>query len=155
MPDLKIKIGDPVPDFELPDHTGKKIRFSSLKGSPVAIFVYPEADTPGCTKQACGFRDDIASFAKAGVKVFGLSNDEPAANAAFKAKYSLPYDLLCDVDTKVTTELGLYGPQEWKGKKYDGLTRSTLLIDANGRLKSVLQGIPAQDHASEILKALG
>lgn len=88
------------------------------------------------------------------MKVFGLSNDEPSKNAAFKEKYALPYDLLCDVDTKVTSALGLYGPQEWKGQKYDGLTRSTLLIDADGRLKSVLQGIPAQNHAAEALKLL-
>lgn len=84
----------------------------------------------------------------------GLSNDEPEKNAAFKKKYSFPYDLLCDVDTKVTSELGLYGPQEWKGEKYDGLTRATLLIDARGRLKSVIQGIPAQNHATEVLKLL-
>lgn len=89
------------------------------------------------------------------MKVFGLSNDEPAKNAAFKEKYGLPYDLLCDVDTKVTSALGLYGPQEWKGQKYDGLTRSTLLIDSKGVLKAVLQGIPAQTHASELLKQLG
>lgn len=86
--------------------------------------------------------------------MLGLSNDEPEKNAAFKKKYSLPYDLLCDVDTKVTTQLGLYGEQEWKGKKYDGLTRSTLLIDSNGRLKSVIKGVPAQDHATELLKIL-
>jgi len=96
----------------------------------------------------------FASFAKSGVKVYGLSNDEPAANAAFKAKYSLPYDLLCDVDTNVTSALGLYGPQEWKGKVYDGLTRSTILIDAHGNLKDVIQGIPAQNHAEEALKRL-
>ena len=88
------------------------------------------------------------------MKVFGLSNDEPAKNAAFKEKFHFPYDLLCDVDTQVTTALGLYGPQEWKGKKYDGLTRSTLLIDAQGKLKAVLQGIPAHDHATEVLKIL-
>jgi len=86
--------------------------------------------------------------------VLGLSNDEPEKNAAFKKKYSLPYDLLCDVDTKVTAQLGLYGPQEWKGQKYDGLTRSTLLIDSNGRLKSIIKGVPAQDHAAELLKIL-
>ena len=83
-----------------------------------------------------------------------MSNDEPAKNAAFKEKYSLPYDLLCDVDTKVTSALGLYGEQEWKGKKYDGLTRATLLIDGDGRLKSVIKGVPAQDHAAEVLKLL-
>lgn len=105
-------------------------------------------------KQACGFRDAIASFAKSGVKVLGLSNDEPEKNAAFKAKYSYPFDLLCDVDTKVTSQLGLYGPQEWKGKTYDGLTRATLLIDENGRLKSVIQGVPAQNHAAEVLKEI-
>ena len=88
------------------------------------------------------------------MKVLGLSNDEPEKNAAFKKKYSLPYDLLCDVDTQVTTRLGLYGPQEWKGQKYDGLTRSTLLIDSQGRLKSIVKGIPAQDHAAELLKLL-
>ena len=88
------------------------------------------------------------------MKVFGLSNDEPAKNAAFKEKYSLPYDLLCDVDTQVTSALGLYGQQEWKGEKYDGLTRSTLLIDATGRLKAILKGIPAQSHAEEVLKLL-
>lgn len=97
----------------------------------------------------------FASFAKSGVKVYGLSNDEPAANAAFKEKYGLPYDLLCDVDTKVTAALGLYGPQEWKGKVYDGLTRSTILIDADGKLKDVIQGIPAQNHAEEALKRFG
>ena len=86
--------------------------------------------------------------------MFGLSNDEPEKNATFKEKYGLPYDLMCDVDTKVTSALGLYGPQEWKGQKYDGLTRSTLLIDSKGVLKAVLQGIPAQNHASELLKHL-
>ena len=85
----------------------------------------------------------------------GLSNDEPAKNKAFQEKYSYPFDLLCDVDTKFTSQLGLYGEQEWKGKKYDGLTRATLIIDANGKLKSIIQGIPAQNHAEEALKALG
>jgi peroxiredoxin Q/BCP len=88
------------------------------------------------------------------VKVFGLSTDGPAENAAFKSKFDLPFDLLCDVDARVTTSLGLYGPQEWKGKKYDGLTRSTLLIEANGALRDVVQGIPAEAHADEALKRL-
>lgn len=86
--------------------------------------------------------------------MLGLSNDGPAKNKAFREKYSYPFDLLCDVDTKVTSELGLYGPQEWKGQKYDGLTRSTLLIDANGRLKSIIQNVPAQTHATEALKEI-
>jgi len=88
------------------------------------------------------------------VKVFGLSTDPPAENAAFKSKFDLPFDLLCDGDAKVTTSLGLYGPQEWKGKTYDGLTRSTLLIDGQGILREVLQGIPAETHADEALKRL-
>jgi peroxiredoxin Q/BCP len=86
--------------------------------------------------------------------VLGLSNDDPAKNKAFREKHSYPFDLLCDVDTKVTSELGLYGPQEWKGQKYDGLTRTTLLIDGNGRLKSVIQHVPPQNHATEALKEI-
>jgi peroxiredoxin Q/BCP len=86
------------------------------------------------------------------VRVFGLSNDPPSENKAFKDKFSYPFDLLCDVDKKFTTEIGLYGEQEWKGKKFQGLGRATLLIDGNGRLRSVVQGVPPQNHADEILK---
>ena len=106
-------------------------------------------------KQACSFKDAFASFANRKAKIFGLSNDDPAKNKAFKEKYSYPFDLLCDVDTKYTAALGLYGEQEWKGKKYEGLGRATLIIDPDGRLTSVIKGVPPQDHAALSLKGLG
>ena len=150
-----LQPGDKAPDFELADQTGQPVSLSGLRGQTVVLYFYPRADTPGCTTQACGIRDRGDEYAKAGVKVIGVSPDEPEAIKKFDDKYGLGFTLLGDVDHKVAEKYGAWGEKSMYGKKYMGMLRSTFIIDAKGKVSRVFPKVQPKKHDALVLKALG
>lgn len=152
MPELRV--GDPAPDFELPDESGSPVRLSSLKGSTVVLYFYPKDDTPGCTTQACGFRDAFPRFQDAKAVILGVSPDDAESHRAFKAKYQLPFDLLSDVDHQVAEAYGAWGRKTWQGKEFEGILRSTFVVGPDGRIVSVFRQVQVEGHERAVLEAL-
>ena len=146
--------GDIAPDFELLDQDGEAVRLSSFRGSPVVLYFYPKADTPGCTTQACGIRDRQGEYDAAGAVVIGVSPDEPKKLRKFADKYSLPFTLLADTDHKVADEYGVWVEKAMYGRKYWGNQRATFVIDADGRIQTVLPKVSPKTHDDEVLGAL-
>lgn len=151
---MPLPSGIPAPDFELLDDTGAARRLSSYRGKPVVLYFYPKDDTPGCTKEACNFRDDYSAYENAGVTILGLSPDSPASHAKFKTKFSLPFPLLADEDHKICDLYGVWGPKHFMGKSYEGVLRTTFLIDAQGDIVRVFEGVRPSEHSKEVLDAL-
>ena len=151
---MPLTSGIPAPDFELPDETNALRRLSVFRGKPVILYFYPKDDTPNCTKEACNFRDDYSAYENAGVVILGVSPDSPASHAKFKTKFNLPFPLLADDDHKVCDAYGVWGPKKLMGKSYDGVLRTTFLIDAAGNLVRVFEGVRAAEHSTEVLDAL-
>ncbi|MEY3204229.1 MAG: hypothetical protein RLZZ21_560 [Planctomycetota bacterium] len=149
-----IEAGSKAPDFTLLTHEGTKLTLSSLRGSPVVLYFYPKDDTPGCTKEACGFRDAKAKLAKHGAVVLGVSPDNPASHETFRAKYKLPFTLLCDPDHVVAEEYGAWREKNMYGKKSMGIARSTFIIDAAGTVVKVFKAVKVDGHADQVLAAL-
>ncbi len=148
------KEGSSAPDFELLDDAGTKVRLSNLKGKPVILYFYPKDDTPGCTKEACGFRDDYGSYARAGAVILGVSPDSTRSHTAFKEKFQLPFPLLADEDKKVTKLYGAWGKKKFMGREYMGVKRTTYLIGADGKILRVFENVKPEGHSQEILAAL-
>jgi len=151
---MPISAGIPAPDFELPDETGTKHRLSSFRGQPVVLYFYPADDTPGCTKEACNFRDDYSAYKKARVTILGVSPDTAKSHAKFKEKYQLPFPLLADEDHKICEAYGVWGPKKIMGREYDGVLRTTFLIDGSGQIAHVFENVRASEHSAEILEYL-
>lgn len=151
---MALKQGDPAPDFEVQDDEGKPFRLSSLKGSDVVLYFYPKADTPGCTKEACNFRDTISEFKKRGAAVIGVSPDKPDAQAKFKAKYELTFPLLADENHQVAEAYGVWKEKNNYGKKYMGVERTTFLIGKDGRIRRIFEKVKPEGHAGEVLAAM-
>ncbi len=149
-----LEEGSKAPDFTLLTHDGTKLKLSSLKGAPVVLYFYPKDDTPGCTKEACGFRDAKAKLAKHGAVVLGVSPDTPASHEKFRAKYKLPFTLLCDPDHKVAEKYGAWREKNMYGKKSMGIARSTYLIDAAGKVAKVFKAVKPDVHAEQVLAAI-
>jgi thioredoxin-dependent peroxiredoxin len=149
-----IEEGAKAPDFTLVTHEGTKLKLSSLKGSPVVLYFYPKDDTPGCTKEACGFRDAKAKLAKAGAVVLGVSPDGPESHEKFRAKYKLPFTLLCDPDHVVAEKYGAWREKNMYGKKSMGIARSTFVIGADGRVAKVYKAVKPDGHAEQVLAVL-
>lgn len=151
------QVGQTAPDFELLTDAGEKVKLSDFQGRRVALFFYPKADTPGCTKEACRFRDDYSAYQKKDIVVLGISPDTPQDQANFKAKYSLPYPLLADADHRVSEAYGLWGQHRVmtseKPLEYLGVWRTTFLIDEEGKISQIIQGIPAEAHSEAVLGA--
>ena len=144
-----LKPGDPAPAFTTRDHEGKEVRLEALKGQRVILWFYPKADTPGCTLEGCGFRDQHEAIAKKGARVLGMSYDTPEENAAFAKKYRLGYPLLSDTDKAIAKAYGAYDPQD------EGYPRRhTFVIGADGRLEHVLLDVKPKFHAQQILGLL-
>jgi peroxiredoxin Q/BCP len=149
-----IDEGTIAPDFELEDQDGKRVRLSELRGSPVVLYFYPKADTPGCTTQACGIRDRSGEYESAGARVLGVSPDKPAKLRKFADKYGLPFTLLADTEHEVADSYGAWVEKSMYGKKYMGVQRATFVIDADGRVARVFPKVSPKTHDDVVLEAL-
>jgi len=150
----ELKIGDHAPDFSLPDQDGKMVSLKSLKGKQMVLYFYPKDDTPGCTKEACGFRDSLRAIEKANTVVLGVSMDDAGSHQKFIKKYSLPFTLLCDEDGKVSKAYGVYKKKNMYGKTYWGIERSTFIIDETGKLKAIFRKVKVDGHVDAVQAAL-
>ena len=148
---INLKVGDQAPDFALKDGEGKLAKLSDFKGKKVILYFYPKDDTSGCTKEACNFRDNLDALKKLNVEVLGVSNDDEASHKKFAEKYSLPFRLLADVDKKVSREYRVYELKNMYGKEYYGITRSTFVIDENGKIQQIYYKVKAEEHINEIM----
>jgi peroxiredoxin Q/BCP len=149
-----MEVHDRVADFTLQDDQENTVHLSDYAGTPVVLFFYPRADTPGCTIEACGFRDVFKKIQKAGAVVLGISRDTPKAQAKFKAKYDLPYPLLADVDEKVCKQFGVLKEKNMYGKKVIGIERTTFLIGPDQTLLKVFPKVKPEGHAEEVLATI-
>jgi len=149
-----IELGAQAPDFELPDQDGRAVKLGDLRGQLVVVYFYPKADTPGCTTQACGVRDNQAAYAKAGATVLGISPDTVAKVKKFHDKYALTFALLADADHAVADSYGVWVEKSMYGKKYFGNERTTFIIDSDGRVAKVLRKVKPGEHDALVLAAL-
>ena len=147
-------IGAKAPAFTLPRDGGGSLSLADFKGRKLVLYFYPKADTPGCTTEACEFRDDRAAFRSKGVEIVGVSPDKPSAQAKFKTKYELPFTLLADEDKAVAQAYGVWKEKNMYGKKVMGIERSTFIIDPDGKIEKIYGKVKAQGHAAEVLAAL-
>ena len=150
-----LKEGDPAPEIALDTDTGEPFKLSSLKGKKVVLYFYPKADTPGCTKESCEFRDTSKKFTKANTVIVGVSPDASRAQAKFKDKFDLPFTLLADVEHKTAETYGVWKEKSMYGKKYMGIERTTFLIDERGKIQKIFPKVKVDGHAEEVLAALG
>ncbi|GAA2878114.1 thioredoxin-dependent thiol peroxidase [Pseudonocardia halophobica] len=150
----RLAPGDAAPDFTLPDADDKPVSLSDLRGRKVIVYFYPAASTPGCTKEACDFRDNLAELNDAGVDVLGISPDKPAKLAKFRDKEGLTFPLLSDPDRKVLEEWGAFGEKTMYGKTVTGVIRSTFLIDEEGRIEAALYNVRATGHVAKLRRDL-
>jgi peroxiredoxin Q/BCP len=149
-----VEEGKLAPDFELTSDSGETVRLSDLKGRPVVVYFYPRDDTPGCTAQACGIRDNHDAFAERGAVVLGISPDDESSHVKFKQKYGLPFTLLADPDHRVADEYGVWGERSMYGKTYMGIERSTFVIDPEGNVARIMRRVKPDTHAEQVLQAL-
>lgn len=154
MSDTQLRVGDPAPDFTLPDENGEPVRLASFRGKRVVLYFYPKDDTPGCTAQACGFRDVYVDITERNATVLGISADDSASHVQFKTKYQLPFTLLADTSHTVCETYGVWQEQTWNGQTYLGIKRSSFVIDEQGRLADVRYGISPADSVAKALEAL-
>jgi peroxiredoxin Q/BCP len=148
------KVGELAPDFELRDDEGRSHRLSDRRGHFTIVYFYPADDTPGCTKEACSFRDAHASFADEDTEVWGASPQGLASKAAFRAKYGLPFTLLADEDHRVAESYGAWGEKSNYGRTYMGILRTSFLVGPDGRVAHVWERVKPEDHATEVLAAV-
>jgi peroxiredoxin Q/BCP len=151
----KLEVGDAAPDFTLPAADGSTVRLSDLRGRHVVVYFYPRAGTPGCTTQACDFRDSLASLQGAGYTVLGISPDKPEALAKFTDRESLTFPLLSDPDRTVLEQYGTWGEKTMYGKKVTGVLRSTIVVDPEGKVELARYNVKATGHVASLRKALG
>ena len=152
--ELKLKEGDVAPEFSAATNGGGKVSLADFKGKNVVLYFYPRDDTPGCTKEACAFRDDFAEFKKRGATVLGVSTDSAKSHDKFVGKYKLPFTLLADEDKKIVTAYGVWGEKSFMGRKYLGTHRVTFLIGPDGHIKKIWPQVKPEEHAAEVLAAL-
>jgi thioredoxin-dependent peroxiredoxin len=151
---MELSTGVQAPDFSLSDENGVTRKLSDYRGKPVVLYFYPKDDTPGCTKEACGFRDDYDVYEKSGVVVLGVSPDSPKQHTKFKEKYNLPFTLLADENHQVCDLYGTWGLKKFMGREYEGVLRTTFLIDAQGKVVKIFKNVKPEGHSAEILEAL-
>jgi peroxiredoxin Q/BCP len=152
--ELKLRIGDAAPDFSAATHGGGMVSLAGFKGQNVVLYFYPRDDTPGCTKEACAFRDHFAEFQKRGAVVLGVSTDPVQSHGKFAAKYKLPFTLLADEDKKIVQAYGAWGEKSFLGRKYQGTNRVTFLIGPDGRIRKIWPKVKPDEHAAEVLAEL-
>ncbi len=151
---MVIKKDEQAPEFELMDSEGNLHRLSDYKGQTIVVYFYPKDDTPGCTKEACSFRDSYADFRNAGVEIIGISPDTVNSHAKFTGKYDLPFTLLSDPNHEVCEAYGVWGLKKSFGREYEGVYRTTFIIGPEGEIKRVFENVRPSDHSQEVLEAL-
>ena len=151
---MSISVGDNAPDFTLPDQDGSNHTLSDYKGGPVILYFYPKDHTSGCTKEACGFRDDYSAYQEAGVTILGVSPDSSKTHTNFIAKHELQFTLLADTDREVLKLYGAWGVKKMYGREYEGVLRTTYLIAADGKIAKIYQKVKPAAHSAEILADL-
>jgi len=151
---MTLNVGDPAPDFSLPDAEGKIYSLADLKGQRIVLYFYPRDNTPGCTKEACGFRDHYQTYQGQDVMVLGVSTDDAKSHTKFIQKYDLPFPLLIDAGGEVAAKYGSYGLKKFIGKEYMGITRSTFIIGPDGTLEKIYRKVKAETHAETVLADL-
>ena len=150
-PELKLKPGDKAPDFNAVTQDGSRVSLSQFRGKPVVLYFYPRDDTPGCTKEACGFRDRFDELNKKGAVLLGVSTDAAKSHAKFAAKFKLPFTLIADEDRRIVEAYGVWGEKRFMGRKYMGTHRVTFLVDADGMVRHVWPEVKPELHAAEVL----
>ncbi len=148
-----VKEGTAAPAFTAMNADGETVRLKDLRGQKVVLYFYPKDDTPGCTKEACSFRDAFSAFKKRGIEVLGISPDSEASHKKFTAKYKLPFTLLADANHSIADTYGVYGEKKFMGRTYMGVKRMTFLIDEKGKIKKVFEKVKPEQHAQEVLDA--
>lgn len=151
---LKLKEGDAAPEFTAATNGGGKVALSDFKGKNVVLYFYPKDNTPGCNKEACGFRDNWEAIRKKGAVVLGVSTDSLKSHDKFVAKFKLPFTLLVDDEKKIVNAYGVYGPKTFMGVKYNGTSRVTFLIGPDGKIKKIWLKVKPAEHAEEVLAEL-
>lgn len=148
-----VKEGATAPAFKTTDTNGKSLSLKDFRGQKVVLYFYPKDDTPGCTKEACSFRDGFLKFKKRGITILGVSPDSEKSHQKFTAKYKLPFTLLADTDHSIADAYGVYGEKKFMGRTYMGIHRTTFLIDEKGKIKKVFEKVKPEVHADEVLGA--
>ena len=151
---MSIEVGAPAPDFSLPASGGRNVSLKDLKGKPFVLYFYPRADTPGCTKEACAFEEALPQLGKIGVTVIGVSKDKMKPIEKFAEKYNLTFPLASDPESKTIDAYGAWQEKSMYGKKYMGIERSTVLVDAKGKIAKIWPKVKVEGHAVEVLQAV-
>jgi peroxiredoxin Q/BCP len=151
---MPISSGIEAPEFTLPDETGTFHSLADYRGHPVVLYFYPKDNTPGCTTEACNFRDNYSQYTRAGITILGVSPDSTESHGKFKAKYELPFTLLADAEHKVCELYGVWGTKKNYGREYQGVFRTTFLIDENGKIIQVFKNVKPAGHSAEVLAQL-
>jgi peroxiredoxin Q/BCP len=149
-----LEVGDKAPNFQAADQDGEKVSLKDFKGRKVVLYFYPKDDTPGCTKEACSFRDGFSKFRKRKIEVLGVSVDDEKSHKKFAEKFDLPFRLLADTGRKIVTDYGVWGEKSMYGRKFMGINRVTYVIDEKGKIAGVWPKVKPEGHADEILAAL-
>jgi peroxiredoxin Q/BCP len=147
-----LNIGDEAPEINAKDENGNNFQLSAYKGKKIVLYFYPKDSTPGCTTQACNLKDNYAELQKRGYEVVGVSADDEVKHQKFIAKYDLPFTLLADTDKKVIQDYGVWGLKKFMGKEYDGIHRTTFVIDEEGKIEEIIQKVKTKAHTEQILK---
>jgi thioredoxin-dependent peroxiredoxin len=151
---MPIQAGQKAPDFTLPDENNTFRRLSDFRGRPVVLYFYPKDDTSGCTTEACNFRDDYSDYVNADVVILGVSPDTSKSHTRFKQKYLLPFPLLADEGHKICDLYGVWGEKKFMGREYDGVKRTTFLIDPKGSIVRVFENVKPAEHSTEVIAAI-
>lgn len=152
---MKLKIGDKAPIFEGADQDGKSIKLKDFKGSNLILYFYPKDNTPGCTAESCDLRDNYDMWLKKGYKVVGVSPDSQKSHQNFIAKYKLPFPLIADTEKEIIKAFGAWGPKKLYGREYEGLLRTTFIIDGEGTIINIFEKVKTKEHTTQIMDAIG
>jgi thioredoxin-dependent peroxiredoxin len=150
----KLKVGDKVPEFQGKDENGNTVKSSDYKGKKLIVYFYPKDMTPGCTNQACNLRENYESLKSKGFEILGVSADSEARHQKFIEKYNLPFQLIADTEKEVINQFGVWGPKKFMGKEYEGINRTTFVIDEEGKIVSIIDKVKTKDHTQQIIDTL-
>lgn len=151
---MKFKIGDKAPDFKGIDECGEKVSLSNFKGKKIILYFYPKDNTPGCTDEACNLRDNYNMWIKKGYVIIGVSPDSTQSHIKFKDKYKLPFTLISDIDKEIIKQFGAWGLKKLYGREYEGILRTTFIIDENGIISNIIEKVKTKDHTNQILETI-